>query len=145
MTVAEKIESLTRSLETNPHVNYQWGAKANPRSLQAPDISALDCSGFTAWAMWHLGAELAYGAFQDVPDGSVNQHGYAENRFTPFTDYWADTVYWFFLAPSNGRPGHTGFLYNDYTFECCLSLGVTSREWQSLSWAGETALYEIGR
>jgi hypothetical protein len=148
---ADKIVALTESLIA-VNLSYGLGAKIEPLSLQASElvangIGAVDCSGFTRWALFHaLGQPADFG----YPDGSVQQHEWIAAQGFKVSSV-ADggdndgVVRVFFLTPeaSGEGVGHTGLIVDGSTCESHGHHGPDRRDWGSEGWMAKCEVYVL--
>lgn len=143
-----KIVALTKSL-MDAKITYGLGSKISPISLQATDLAArgihsVDCSGFVRWAIWH-----ATGSLVAMPDGSVQQHGWIDDRGLPKVAPSAahaddGSIFIAFLTPEDGGGvGHVMLITGGLTCESHGHHGPDRRLWGSEAWMGECAVYRI--
>jgi hypothetical protein len=122
---------------------YEMDAK--PALGSAPDAWKLsDCSGFVRWLLY--GAECL-----NIPDGSVNQHDWAERRCLKQVKYsevgpLEDSILRIaFMAPTETEAGHVWLLCSGMTIECHAPNGPSRRPWNTpVLLRNVAACYELG-
>ena len=128
------------------HVMYGYGLKASPLSLQAGQFHAIDCSGFSRWAVYHATAALSQ-PFAMV-DGSVAQHDWARSNLAPQLNSQGsamdDRLRIAFLSPEDGGIGHVMLIQNGFTCESHGSVGPDRREWLSEPFMRLCSVYVLG-
>jgi hypothetical protein len=102
----------------NHRVLYGYGDKP-ALDADSSTISRADCSGFTRWVVYRASGVT-------IPEGSVEQHAWAQANLksVPFVEARNDQtnrMFQCFIVPSdvNDNIGHTYFLQNGSSFECC--------------------------
>lgn len=124
-------------------VTYKLGAKAHALSVPLSSIERLDCSGYIRYALFR-----ATGGALIVPDGSQNIREWAENAGLHKVAHYSDCnkyltaarLFICFIKPGANSAGSIGhcWLVGQFdgdaaaeTLECCGSLGVGSRSWDT--------------
>ena len=112
-------------------VTYLLNGKAIPLDQPLPSIKALDCSGFTQYAIYHASLLKIR-----IPAGSVRQREWCEREQLPRVDYNTQAglldcrLRMAFLSPKNGHHGHVWFVLQGLTIEC----STTGRGPRRLLW-----------
>jgi cell wall-associated NlpC family hydrolase len=148
-----KVEALTNSLIALGF-GYGMDYKIDPLSQQAPNIKGrnkqtgetgkrVDCSGFVRWCLFHATG-------MTIPDGSVQQHVWAEKPGLPncaFDDCLNvdGVVRIAFLPPeaSGEGVGHVMLVRNGRTYESHGGVGPGTRVWGSCSFMSKCKVYAL--
>jgi len=143
--------SLEALLELYEHmkkrVKYVYGAKASSLSMDSHDITGIDCSGWTRYAL-----AKATGGQLVLPDGSQVQLAWAENSLHKL-DKYSDVLYAkddpnrlfiaFLRVTPNRKIGHVWLVHQGMTLESHGGVGVDSRPWDSLALKSCTDCFEV--
>ena len=136
--------------------HYGLGSKIIPVQAQQPGlhgtdetghaVMAIDCSGFTRWAVYHL-----TGGLVEMPDGSVNQHPWVEDMglkptFNDAGELEDGFLRIAFLTPeaSGEDIGHVLLVLNGQTYESHGDLGPDSRHYAGLTFRNALQVYVMG-
>jgi len=125
----------------NAGIKYKLGAKVSPLSSAIARISEVDCSGFVRWAIFQVCGTI-------IPDGSVNQHQWADiqglKKSTVNDAKNKDNFLRIaFLRPQGDEPGHVMLIANGLTCESHGGKGIDRRPWGSCSWMGNCEVYVL--